>query len=51
MTSSLTPDPRRDFARTNRKGRTLTPRGVAALIVMAALAAALAQAFGGASSF
>jgi len=41
VTSGLTPDPRRDFA----------PRGVAALIVMAALAAALAQAFGGASSF
>lgn len=47
----MTPDPQRDFGRPTRQGRTLTPRGVGALIVAALLALACAQLFGAASPF
>lgn len=56
MSSGLTPDPQRDFGRARRPSgpdlrRTLTPRGVGALIVAALIALACAQLFSGASTF
>lgn len=49
--TGLTPDPRRDFTRRPRAGRTLTPRGLTAALAIVALAIACARVFGAASPF
>lgn len=42
----MTPEPRRVFTRRPRTGRTLTPRGVRALILCAIVAAVCVRLFG-----